>query len=52
MQKARDTAADALRQFGVRVTGNKIVRILIMTDINVSFVSVRRVSVGAGQKGQ
>ena len=33
------------------VTGNKIVRILIVTGINVRFVSVRRVSVGAGQKG-
>jgi len=35
------------------VAGNKIVMILIMTLINVRFVSVRRrVSVGAGQKGQ
>jgi hypothetical protein len=37
---------------GPPVTGNKIVRILIMTGINVRFVSVRRVSVGAWQKGQ
>jgi len=34
------------------VTGNKIVRFLIVRDINVRFVSVRRVSVSAGQKGQ
>jgi hypothetical protein len=52
VQKTRDTAADALRQFGARVAGNKIVRFLIMNGINVRFVSVRRVSVGAGQKGQ
>jgi hypothetical protein len=35
-----------------RVTGNKIVRFLIMTGINVMFVSVRWVSVSAWQKGQ
>ena len=35
-----------------RMTGNKIVRFLIMMDINVRFVSVRRVSVSAWQKGQ
>ena len=45
-------AADGLPQFDARVTGNKIVRILIMRGINVRFVNVRRVSVGAGQKGQ
>ena len=45
-------AADALQQFGARMTGNKIVRLLIMMNINVRFVSVRRVSVGAWQKGQ
>ena len=39
-------------RFGARGTGNKIVRILIMMDINVRFVSVRRVSVRAWQKGQ
>ena len=37
---------------GAPVTGNKVVRILIMTGINVRFVSVRRISVGARQKGQ
>ncbi len=45
-------ADPARRQCGVRVTGNKIVRFLIMTGINVRFVSVRRVSVSAWQKGQ
>ena len=45
-------AADALQQFGARMTGNKIVRFLIVMNINVRFVSVRRVSVGAWQKGQ
>jgi hypothetical protein len=35
----------------VRVTGNKIVRFLIMTGINVRFVSVRRVGVSAWQEG-
>src|SRR5580692_8545116 len=34
------------------VTGNKVVRILIMTGINVRLVSVRRASVSARQKGQ
>jgi hypothetical protein len=37
--------------FGARVTGNKIVRLLIMRGINVRFVNVRRVGVGAWQKG-
>jgi hypothetical protein len=37
---------------GARVTGNKIVRVLIMTGVNVRLVSVKRVSVGAWQKGQ
>ena len=35
---------------GTRVTGNKVVRILIMTGINVRFVSVRRASVVHGRK--
>jgi hypothetical protein len=35
----------------VRVTGNKIVRFLIMMGVNVRFVSVRRVGVSAWQKG-
>jgi len=35
----------------VWVTGNKIVRLLIMMDVNVRIVSVRRVSVSAWQKG-
>ncbi len=52
LQRVAAVAADALQQFGVRMTGNKIVRFLIMTGINVRFVSVRRVSVGAWQKGQ
>ena len=34
-----------------RVAGNKIVRFLIMTGINVRFVSVRRVGVSAWQEG-
>jgi hypothetical protein len=34
------------------VTGNKIVRLLIMRGINLRLVSVRRVSVTARQKGQ
>lgn len=40
------------RRRKARRTRNKIVRILIMTDINVRLVSVRRVSVSAWQKGQ
>jgi hypothetical protein len=35
-----------------RVTGNKIVRVLIMRGINVRLAGVRRVSVGAWQRGQ
>jgi hypothetical protein len=35
----------------VRVTGNKIVMFLIMTGINVRFVSVRRIGVSAWQEG-
>jgi len=34
------------------MTGNKIMRLLIMIDINVRAVSMRRVSVNAGQIGQ
>ena len=44
-------AARTTRHSG-RVTGNKIMRFLIMRGINVRFVSVRRVSVSAWQKGQ
>jgi hypothetical protein len=35
----------------LRVTGNRIVRLLIMKDVNVRLVSVRRVGVSAWQEG-
>jgi len=48
----RDQPGSGSRGRPYWMTGNKIVRFLIMTGINVRFVSVRRVSVGAWQKGQ
>jgi hypothetical protein len=46
-----DLADDLLLAGVVLVTGNKIVRALIMRGINVRLVNVRRVSVGAWQRG-